>query len=103
MQQHASRKHHELASSWTLRYDNARQHVATSIQQHLGKCNTKIMLHPYLQYIFRRLRFLAEKKKLHSKKFNTYSEVILAMQDSLKQLPEKACTYFEKWIERWNR
>ena len=35
LQQYISRKRYELLGNWTLYPDNARQHVATSVQQYL--------------------------------------------------------------------
>lgn len=107
LRQHISRKRHELVGNWTLHHDNARPHVATSVQQYLSKCNIKIMPHPPYSpdlapcdfWLFPTL-----KEKLRGRKFNTDSEVISAVEGSLKQLPEKGfSTCFEKWVERWDR
>ena len=97
-----------LIEIWSLHYDNVRLrlYVIISVQQYLGKCNIKIISHhPYsldlapCDWDF--WLFSTSKEELRGKKFITDSEVILTVQGSLKQLPEKGFfVCFEKWIER---
>ena len=92
LQQHTLRKYHELVGNWILYDDNACLHVVISSQQYHSICNIKIIPHPPYSpglvpcdfWLFPML-----KEKLCGRKFNIDSEIISAVQGSLKQLPEK--------------
>ena len=56
--QYILRKYYELVRNWILHHDNACSYAASSVQQHLSKCNVKIGSHFLLQCGSYTMKFL---------------------------------------------
>jgi len=107
MKDHIPKKRRELVRNWKLHHDNARAHVAHTVQEFLAKKEIEIVPHPaYSPDLASNDFFLypSVKKHLKGKRFANVTEALKSLEANLKRLSKNGFQHvFLEWQRRWKK